>query len=371
MKVLFAFGTRPEAIKLAPVIKEMEKYKKEFEVEICITGQHRKMLDEVLAIFSLKPTYDLNIMREDQTLFDINTRVLRGFEDILERSKPRYLIVQGDTTTAFASALAAFYKKIKVAHIEAGLRTYDKYTPFPEEMNRRFISLIADLHFAPTAGAKRNLLQEGIAEDKIFVTGNTVIDALFMIKEKTSILTARQLKVWNKIQSGKIIVVTFHRRENFGKPVLAICRIIKEIVRRYKDVWVFFPVHPNPNIKRPIYQRLKGKPRVFLSPPLDYASFIGLLEKASLILTDSGGIQEEATALGKPVLVLREKTERPEAIEYGIGKLVKGNWERAFPDIDKMLVKKHRLKTPMRCPFGDGQAAKRIVAVFRSARERL
>ncbi len=360
-KVLFAFGTRPEAIKLAPVIKEMEREKKRFKVIICITGQHRKILDEVLDLFKIRPDYDLNIMKEDQTLFDINTRVLKGFENILTKCRPDLLIVQGDTTTAFASALAAFYEKVKIAHIEAGLRTYDKYAPFPEEINRRLISHLADFHFAPTQQARENLRREGIAAKDVIVTGNTVIDAIHLalrMYPEVSIPVLRKVRPENRI-----ILVTAHRRENFGLPLNRICRALKMIIQRNWDVEIIYPVHPNPNVRIPVYQTLNKIERIHLIPPLGYLPFTHLMKKSYLILTDSGGIQEEAPGLGKPVLVLRNKTERPEAISAGTARLVGTDEEMIIQETERLLhsEREYQKMASVRNPFGDGRASQRIL----------
>ncbi|MEO0082905.1 MAG: UDP-N-acetylglucosamine 2-epimerase (non-hydrolyzing) [candidate division WOR-3 bacterium] len=360
MKVLFAFGTRPEAIKLAPVIKEFEKDKKHFQVEICITAQHRHMLDQVLKTFNIRPHYDLDIMHEGQTLFDINIRVLRGLEKLLQKTKPDLIFVQGDTTTAFVSALAGFYCKIRIGHVEAGLRTYDKFAPFPEEMNRRLISPLADFHFAPTLKAKENLLREGINPKNVVVTGNTVIDALQLALKMNPKI---DLPILHKIKpENKIILVTAHRRENFGRPFVNICQALKSIVTRNKDVEIIYPVHPNPNIKIPVHRILGNIDRIHLIAPVDYLPFAYLMKKAYLILTDSGGIQEEAPALGKPVLVLREKTERPEAVEAGTAKLVGTNINRIVNVTETLIYsqKEYNKMATVKNPFGDGKASQRI-----------
>ncbi|MEO0093548.1 MAG: UDP-N-acetylglucosamine 2-epimerase (non-hydrolyzing) [candidate division WOR-3 bacterium] len=359
-KILFLFGTRPEAIKLAPVIKELEKYPKRFCMRICVTAQHRQMLDQVLKTFKIKPNFDLNIMQPNQTLFDINIRVLRRLEQILESEKPDLIFVQGDTTTAFVSALAGYYKKIKIAHIEAGLRTYDKYAPFPEEMNRRLLSVLTDYHFAPTRSAKNNLIREGVDPKNILVTGNTVIDALLLALKMNPLPS---LPILVKIPPGqRIILVTLHRRENFGEPLKRICRAIKTIVQRNKEVEIVYPVHPNPNVQKLVKKLLGGAERIHLLKPLDYLPFVQLMNRAYLILTDSGGIQEEAPALGKPVLVLREKTERPEAIVAGVAQLV-GSDEIKIIQRTELLLKSPRDYHGMVkkiSPFGDGKAAIRI-----------
>jgi UDP-N-acetylglucosamine 2-epimerase (non-hydrolysing) len=359
-KILILFGTRPEAIKLAPVIKELEKEKRKFKVEVCITGQHRHMLDQVLETFRIKPDFDLQIMRKDQTLFDINVRILRGLENLLEKRKPDLIIVQGDTTTAFVSALAAYYTKRKIGHVEAGLRTADKFSPFPEEMNRRLISHLADFHFAPTAQAKSNLLKEGVNPKNIIVAGNTVIDALSLALKMNPKI---DLPILRKVKSKhKIILVTAHRRESFGKPFQNICNALKAIAQRNPDFEIIYPVHPNPNIRIPAHKILDYVGRIHLIAPLDYLPFIHLMEKSYLILTDSGGIQEEAPALGKPVLVLRPKTERPEAIQAGTARLVGIDKEKIINETEKLLNSNYEYQkmTGVKNPFGDGKASLRI-----------
>lgn len=359
-KILILFGTRPEAIKLAPVIKELEKEKRKFKVEVCITGQHRHMLDQVLDTFRIRPDFDLQIMRKDQTLFDINVRILRGLENLLEERKPDLIIVQGDTTTAFVSALAAYYTKRKIGHVEAGLRTADKFSPFPEEMNRRLISHLTDFHFAPTAQAKENLLNEGVNPKNVIVTGNTVIDALYLalkMNPKMALPILRKVK-----PTHKIILVTAHRRESFGKPFQSICHALKAIAQRNHNVEIIYPVHPNPNIRIPAHQILGSMERIHLIAPLDYLPFIHLMKKSYLILTDSGGIQEEAPALGKPVLVLRPKTERPEAIQTGTARLVGTNMEKIINKTELLLnsESEYQRMAKVKNPFGDGKANLRI-----------
>lgn len=359
-RCLFIFGTRPEAIKLAPVIKELEKDKKRFLVKICVTAQHRDMLDMVLETFYLQPDFDLGIMREGQTLFDINVRVLRGLEKILKSKRPDLVFVQGDTTTAFVSALASFYCQIPVAHIEAGLRTLDKYAPFPEEMNRRLISHLADYHFAPTKKAKDNLLREGIKKDQIIVTGNTVIDALYLVLKLHPNLEVAVLQKVNP--KNRIILVTCHRRESFGKPFERICSALARLAERNKDIEIIYPVHPNPNIRIPAHKILGGRERIHLIPPMEYLPFAYLLKSSYIILTDSGGIQEEAPALGKPVLVLREKTERPEAILAGTARLVGTDEKKIVAETERLLhCRSEYLKmAKVKNPFGDGKASERI-----------
>ncbi len=359
-RCLFAFGTRPETIKLAPLIFELQRDKANFQAEICITAQHRHILDTTLETFRLKPDFDLAIMREGQTLFDLNVRILRGLEKLLKERKPDLVIVQGDTTTAFVSALAAFYCQIPVAHIEAGLRTRDKYAPFPEEMNRRLISHLADFHFAPTEKTKENLLREGIPRKNILVTGNTVIDALSLARKMNPKVEVSILK---KIDpKKKIILVTSHRRESFGKPFKRICQSLVELVERNRDIEIIYPVHPNPNIRLPARQILGKRKRIHLIPPMDYLPFIQLMKRSYLILTDSGGIQEEAPALGKPVLVLRDKTERPEAIAAGTARLVGTDPAQIIREAELLLHSKteYEKMAKRKNPFGDGRASRRI-----------
>jgi len=364
IKALTVLGTRPEAIKLAPVIKELERLSNKFISRVCITGQHREMLDPFLRLFDVKPDWDLDIMKPNQSLFDVTVSALSKLRPVLETENPDIVLVQGDTTTAFVAALAAFYLKIKVGHVEAGLRTSDKYNPFPEEINRRLISHLADLHFAPTQRAKANLLAEGIDEGSVFVTGNTVIDALFMILERTK---GQNLLADLPLQPDKkLILVTAHRRESFGEGLTNICKALKEIAEQVKDVQIVYPVHLNPNVRGPVRRLLGGVDRISLIEPLDYVRFVHLMNRAYLILTDSGGIQEEAPSLGKPVLVMRETTERPEAIEAGAAKLV-GTKTECIVEETLRLLQNHDQYAKManaRNPFGDGQAARQIVDIL-------
>ena len=363
-KILFIFGTRPEAIKVAPVIKELEKYSKDFRVVNCVTAQHRQMLDQVLFLFDIKVNYDLNIMKEGQDLFYLNSRLISSLKTVLEKEKPDLCLVQGDTTSAFLGGLAAYYRKIKVGHIEAGLRTYRKYSPFPEEANRHLLSVIADFHFAPTKKAKENLLQENIPNSSIFVTGNTVIDALLMIAKKSCEFDNPILR---RIDSTKkIILVTAHRRESFGKPFREMCYAFQEIVDLHKDVELIYPVHLNPNVQKPVKSILKNTERIHLIEPLDYKNFVLLMRRCYLILTDSGGIQEEAPTFHKPVLVMRQVTERPEAIEAGTAKVVGTQRKTIVQEVTKLLLSKkaYRKMSIAKNPFGDGKAAKRIVKII-------
>jgi len=364
IKVLTVLGTRPEAIKLAPVIKELERHSDKFISRVCVTAQHREMLDPFLQLFDIKPDWDLDIMKPNQSLFDVTVSVLSKLRPILEQENPDIVLVQGDTTTAFVAALAAFYLKIKIGHVEAGLRTADKYNPFPEEINRRLISHLADLHFAPTQRATANLLGEAIDESSVFVTGNTVIDALFMILEGTE---GQNLLADLPLQPNhKLILVTAHRRESFGEGLISICQALIEIIRRVPNVEVVYPVHLNPNVRSAVERYLTGVDRIHLIEPLDYVSFVHLMNQAYLILTDSGGIQEEASSLGKPVLVLRKVSERPEAIEAGAAKVV-GTDAKSIVEETLLLLEDEREYSKMANasnPFGDGHAAERIVKII-------
>ena len=375
-KIMVVIGTRPEAIKLAPVIKELERHPKEFEVVPVTTAQHRQMLDQVLKLFKITSSYDLNIMENDQTLSGLTARIIEKFDPIVKKEKPDWILIQGDTTTTFASALIGFYHKIRIGHIEAGLRTHNKYSPFPEETNRRLASVLTDFHFAPTETAKENLVAEGIAKENIFVTGNTVVDALFMILER---LKKDKLKLQNPssqfaflnsqltTNNSKLILVTAHRRESLGKPLESICRALKEIVRANSEVKVIYPIHLNPNVQEPVKRILKKNERIHLIDPLDYESFVWLMDKSYLILTDSGGIQEEAPSLGKPVLVLREATERPEGVEAGAVRVVGLDRDKIVEEAQRLLDDRTLYQKMSRTanPYGDGKAAKRIVEILR------
>ena len=355
LKVMSIFGTRPEAIKMAPVILELRKYP-EVESTVTVTAQHREMLDQVLRLFDIRPDFDLNIMSEGQTLFDITSRALLGLDKVLREAMPDVILVHGDTTTTFAGALAAFYHQIEVGHVEAGLRTQNKFSPYPEEMNRRLTGSLADLNFAPTETAKENLLRENVAADKIFVTGNTVIDALFQ--------TVRADFNFPNLDADKrIILVTTHRRENLGEPLRQVYKALKSLVEEFPDVEIIFPVHKNPKVRAVVNEELGGLERVFLTDPLDYEPFANLMNKATLILTDSGGVQEEAPALGKPVLVLRDTTERPEALEAGTVKLIGTNREKVYGAAKILLTDAvaYKQMAEARSPYGDGHAAERIV----------
>jgi len=360
LKVITIFGTRPEAIKMAPLVKELEK-REEIDAKVCVTAQHREMLDQVLELFHIKPDFDLNIMKSKQSLTGITTRVLQGLEEIFEAEKPNLILVHGDTTTTFAGSLAAFYKQIKVGHVEAGLRTFDKYFPFPEEMNRKLTGAIADMHFAPTKGSKNNLLREGISSEDIFVTGNTVIDAMEFTVEKDYIFATEEL---NHIDyNKKVIMVTAHRRENWGEGIENICEALKEIVEHNKDVELVYLVHLNPVVKDVVYKHLSGLDRVHLLPPLEAKETHNLMNKCYMIMTDSGGLQEEAPHLGKPVLVLRDVTERPEAVAAGTVELV-GTNKNTIIDTANNLIRESEAYNKMTKainPYGDGKASERIV----------
>jgi UDP-N-acetylglucosamine 2-epimerase (non-hydrolysing) len=354
IKVMPIFGTRPEAIKMAPVVRALSA-DKNFELVITVTAQHREMLDQFLQFFEMQPRYDLNIMREGQTLADITSRAVEGIEKVLRGEKPDLVVVQGDTTTAFVGALVAYYHKIPCGHIEAGLRTGDKFAPFPEEINRKLIGAIADLHFAPTLRAKENLLREGIPEQNIFVTGNTVVDALLW--------TLQRLPEPNRTSEGqRMILVTAHRRENWGEPMERICRALCLIADKFPDVQIVFPMHKNPVVREVAYRFMGEHDRIKLCEPPDYFDFVRLMRDAYLIVTDSGGVQEEAPTLGKPVLVLREKTERPEAVEAGVVKVIGTDEERIVAEVSRLLSDESAYRAMQRPvnPYGDGKAAMRI-----------
>jgi len=362
IKVLSIFGTRPEAIKMAPVVLELGKHPDQFQSVVCVTAQHREMLDQVLNLFQISPDHDLDLMREGQTLSGLTSRVFAALDPVFEAERPDWVLVQGDTTTVMAASLAAFYHRVKVGHVEAGLRTGDKWQPFPEEINRKIAGVVADLHFAPTATAKNNLLAEGVDPKTIHVTGNTVIDALLMAAEMPFDLEDSPLAgiPWEK----KIILVTAHRRENFGRPLEDICAALQEIAAKYKDeVHLVYPVHPNPNVTETVYPALEKIPNISLLEPLDYLPLVQLMKRAYLVVTDSGGIQEEAPGLGVPVLVLREKTERPEAVTAGSVKLVGTTRQEIFARITGLLsdLVEYQRMTQVINPYGDGTAARQIV----------
>ena len=361
-KVLCIFGTRPEAIKMAPVIRILAESSALIKVITVVTAQHREMLDQVLHLFDIKPQYDLNIMKTDQTITDITIRVLKGLQDILNKEQPDLVLVHGDTTTTFAASLAAFYRQIPIGHVEAGLRTYHKYAPYPEEMNRRLTGCLADLHFAPTLTAKEVLIKEGVKPENITVTGNTVIDALLGTIKKNFYFNNPLLNGID-YQRRKVILITAHRRENLGEPMRSVFSAIKEIVAVNKDVEVIFPVHPNPKVRELAKEILGADGQIHLIEPLDYEPFVNLMKRCYLVLTDSGGIQEEAPALGKPVLVLRETTERPEAVDAGTVKLVGTAQQTIIRETHLLLNDKKEYETMAKAvnPYGDGRAAERIL----------
>lgn len=374
-KILIVFGTRPEAIKMAPLVKEFEKYKDLFQVQVCVTAQHREMLDQVLNIFDITPTYDLNIMKSGQNLYDITSEILLGMKAILRDYQPDLVFVHGDTTTSFVTALACFYEKIKVAHVEAGLRTYDIYSPWPEEANRQLTCKLTHFHFAPTHCAKQNLLLEHVDEKNIMITGNTVIDALFLVLDKIKNNTSLETELNHELfangytqnVSKKIILVTGHRRESFGRGFIDICEALKILALKNSDIDIVYPVHLNPNVQKPVREILSGLSNVFLIEPLSYMSFVYLMSKSYLIITDSGGIQEEAPSLGKPVLVMRDMTERPEALEAGTVKLVGTQKEKIVEEAQKLLEnsKEYDAMKKAHNPYGDGLACEKIVAFIK------
>ena len=368
LKVMAVFGTRPEAIKMCPVVLEMKKYPDFIEPVVAVTAQHREMLDQVLHLFGIVPDYDLNIMTKGQTLYDVTRRALEGLGSVLAEAKPDIVLVHGDTTTTFVGALASFYAQIAVGHVEAGLRTGDKYSPFPEEMNRKLTGSLADFHFAPTAISKDNLLRENIAADKIFVTGNTVIDAL--VKTVNDDYRFSDDSLHNILNSGgRLILVTTHRRENLGAPMRQVYQALKEVILTHPDVKAIFPVHKNPKVREIVEQELGHLDRVHLIEPLDYEPFANLMAKVDIVLTDSGGIQEEAPALGKPVLVLRDTTERPEAVEAGTVKLIGTAFEDVLQETNRLLddTQYYRQMADACNPYGDGKASERIVKTLLAA----
>lgn len=381
-KIMLVFGTRPEAIKMAPLVKEFQKYPDTFQTIVCVTGQHREMLDQVLKIFEIIPDYDLNIMKQGQDLYDVTARVLTGMRNVLKECQPEVVLVHGDTTTSTAAALAAFYQQIPVGHVEAGLRTHNIYSPWPEEMNRQLTGRIATYHFAPTPLSRQNLLQEDVADEKIHVTGNTVIDALYWVvkkikenqslrKELEGILSGAGYDVSRLIGGKKLILITGHRRENFGEGFIHICTAIRDLAQKYPNVDFVYPMHLNPNVRKPIHEvfgkNLSGLGNMFFIEPLEYLSFVYLMEKSSIVLTDSGGIQEEAPGLGKPVLVMRDTTERPEALTAGTVKLVGTDYDRISKEISALLEDPQAYEKMSKAvnPYGDGLACHRIVLILK------
>lgn len=375
---MLVFGTRPEAIKMAPLVKEFQQDRKNFETVVCVTGQHREMLDQVLHIFEIVPDYDLNIMKQGQDLYDVTSRVLLGMRDVLKEVKPDVVLVHGDTTTSTTAALAAFFQQIPVGHIEAGLRTHNIYSPWPEEMNRQITGRIATYHFSPTALSRQNLLDEGILETSIFVTGNTVIDALYMVVDKIKKNKTLNVSLKDVLMSAgydvarlnggkKLVLITGHRRENFGDGFISMCKAIKTLTEKYKAVDFVYPMHLNPNVRKPIHEifgeDLSDLGNMFFIEPLEYLSFVYLMEKSTIVLTDSGGIQEEAPGLGKPVLVMRDTTERPEALDAGTVKLVGTNYEKIVSELSTLLNDRSYYEKMSKAvnPYGDGLACQRIV----------
>ena len=376
--VMLVFGTRPEAIKMAPLVKEFQKYPDKFKTIVCVTGQHREMLDQVLHIFEIIPDYDLNIMKQGQDLYDVTSRVLLGMRDVLKEVQPDIVLVHGDTTTSTAAALAAFYQQIPVGHVEAGLRTHNIYSPWPEEMNRQIAGRIATYHFAPTPLSKQNLVMENIKEAQITVTGNTVIDALYMVVDKIKQDKALDAELENVLkQSGydvnrladkkKLVLITGHRRENFGAGFISMCKAIQTLTQKYPEVDFVYPMHLNPNVRKPIHEvfgnDLSSLGNMFFIEPLEYLSFVYLMEKSNIVLTDSGGIQEEAPGLGKPVLVMRDTTERPEALEAGTVRLVGTDFDKIVNEVSALLEDREYYERMSKAvnPYGDGKACERIV----------
>ena len=373
-KILLVFGTRPEAIKMAPLVKALQKDTEHFETRVCVTAQHRQMLDQVLEVFGITPEYDLNIMAPNQDLYDITAKVLLGLREVLKDFRPDTVLVHGDTTTSMAASLAAFYMQIPVGHVEAGVRTYNMLSPWPEEMNRQVTDRICTYYFAPTEQSRANLLQENIDAKKIFITGNTVIDALLMAVDIISTTAGVKEKMAKELQEKgytvsdrEYILVTGHRRENFGDGFLHICKAIKELAALHPEMDIVYPVHLNPNVQKPVYELLSGLSNVYLISPLDYLPFIYAMQHSTLLLTDSGGVQEEAPSLGKPVLVMRDTTERPEAVEAGTVKLVGTDAEAIVSNVTALLQDKEMYKrmSETHNPYGDGQACERIIAALR------
>ena len=371
-KVLIVFGTRPEAIKMAPLVKALQAHPDTFDTKICVTAQHRNMLDQVLALFSIEPDYDLNLMQPNQTLTELTARVLTGMETVLAHAQPDLMFVHGDTTTSSTAALAGFYAQVPVAHIEAGLRTYNLAAPWPEEANRQITGRLTQWHFAPTAQARDNLLAENVTDGQICVTGNTVIDALFMVRDKIAADTGREARLTQLLAekgfgfdaTRSIILVTAHRRENFGAGFKNICAALAEIAAQHTDCDIVYPVHLNPNVQKPVHEALAGYANIHLIEPLDYEPFVWLIDKSYLVLTDSGGIQEEAPGLGKPVLVMRDTTERPEAVNAGTVKLVGTDQRLIVEETNRLLTDAAHYEAMSRAhnPYGDGQACARIIS---------
>ena len=377
-KVMWVFGTRPEAIKMAPLVKEFQMHPDQFQTLVCVTGQHREMLDQVLSIFAIEPDFDLNIMKQGQDLYDVTARVLLGLRDVFKEVHPDIVLVHGDTSTSTTAALAAFYQQIPVGHVEAGLRTYDVYSPWPEEMNRQITGRIATYHFAPTSLSRQNLLGEGVKEDRILITGNTVIDALYWVVNKIKgnreldaelehVLKISGYDIHRLDNGKKLVLITGHRRENFGDGFISMCKAIKALTEKYPEVDFVYPMHLNPNVRKPIHEvfgdDLSTLDNMFFIEPLEYLSFVYLMEKATIVLTDSGGIQEEAPGLGKPVLVMRDTTERPEALEAGTVKLVGTDYDKIISEVSMLLDDTEYYEAMSKAvnPYGDGLACERII----------
>ncbi len=390
-RIMLVFGTRPEAIKMCPLVKEFQKHQESFETVVCVTGQHREMLDQVLQIFDVKPDYDLNIMKQGQDLYDVTARVLTGMRDVLDTVKPDVVLVHGDTTTSMAAAMAAFYRQIPVGHVEAGLRTHNLYSPWPEEMNRQVTGRIAEYDFAPTPLSRQNLLDENVPEEKITVTGNTVIDALHWVvgkiendKHLSEVLADNLMKSGydtsrieisgrvGNVGNRRLVLITGHRRENFGEGFISMCTAIRDLARKYPEVDFVYPMHLNPNVRKPIKQVFgkmadqvghDEKKNLFFIEPLDYLDFVYLMSRSYIVLTDSGGIQEEAPGLGKPVLVMRDTTERPEALDAGTVRLVGTDYDRIMNEVSALLDDRNHYETMSHAvnPYGDGKACPRIV----------
>ncbi|MDX7881729.1 non-hydrolyzing UDP-N-acetylglucosamine 2-epimerase [Acinetobacter nosocomialis] len=366
-KVLLVFGTRPEAIKMAPLVSQLQDNKNFFETKVCVTGQHRQMLDQVLELFDLKPDFDLNLMKPGQTLSDVTSGVLKGLEQVFEQWVPDIILVHGDTATTFAASLAGYYNKIKIGHVEAGLRTGDLYSPWPEEANRKLTGALADYHFAPTQSSYDNLFKENVDSDKIIVTGNTVIDALLQVKSKieynNDLITQFSQKFSFLDKDKKLILVTGHRRENFGQGFLNICSALAQLAEEYPNIQIVYPVHLNPNVQQPVKELLAHIDNIFLIEPQDYLPFVYLMNRSYLILTDSGGIQEEAPSLGKPVLVMRDTTERPEAVKAGTVKLVGTDSIKIRENVIELIEDSNKYKCMAEAhnPYGDGKAAEKII----------
>lgn len=376
--IMLVFGTRPEAIKMAPLVKEFQMHPDQFQTLVCVTGQHREMLDQVLSIFAIEPDFDLNIMKQGQDLYDVTARVLLGLRDVFKEVHPDIVLVHGDTSTSTTAALAAFYQQIPVGHVEAGLRTYDVYSPWPEEMNRQITGRIATYHFAPTSLSRQNLLGEGVKEDRILITGNTVIDALYWVVNKIKgnreldaelehVLKISGYDIHRLDNGKKLVLITGHRRENFGDGFISMCKAIKALTEKYPEVDFVYPMHLNPNVRKPIHEvfgdDLSTLDNMFFIEPLEYLSFVYLMEKATIVLTDSGGIQEEAPGLGKPVLVMRDTTERPEALEAGTVKLVGTDYDKIISEVSMLLDDTEYYEAMSKAvnPYGDGLACERII----------